>query len=326
MANRPDFEPAVSVIIPAYQASGDIADALASVFAQTFTNFEVIVVNDGSPDTAELERALQPYRERIRYFSQPNRGAGAARNAGIRTARGRYLALLDADDLWYPEFLRRQTWLLEANPACGLVYCDSLISGDSVLAGRRFMETAPSCGEVTLVSLIAQQCNIALSTVVVRRSAVVDAGLFDEGLRRGQDFDLWLRLALRGVGMRYQEAVLAERRVRTNGLSGDSLAEIQRALHVLDRFGCAHALDQEARTALRVRLMALIDRLEVEQAKQRIVEGDFAAARRHLAIARERPWKLRLALVALQVSPRLMRAAYLRMRPSLWKNAAVAVR
>ena len=58
MANRPDFEPGVSVIIPAYQASGDIADALTSVFAQTFTNFEVIVVNDGSPDTAELERAL----------------------------------------------------------------------------------------------------------------------------------------------------------------------------------------------------------------------------------------------------------------------------
>jgi hypothetical protein len=73
-------------------------------------------------------------------------------------------------------------------------------------------------------------------------------------------------------------------------------------------------------------MMALVDRLEVEQAKQRIVEGDSAAARYHLAIACERPWKLRLALVALQVSPRLLRAAYVRIRPSLWKSAAVPAR
>ncbi len=87
--------------------------------------------------------------------------------------------------------------------------------------------------------------------------------------------------ALRGVGMRYQKAVLAERRMR-DGLSGDSLAEIQRALHVLGRIARAHELDHELRTALRLRMMALVDRLEVEQAKQRIVEGNFAAARYHL--------------------------------------------
>ena len=314
--SQADSEPIVSVIIPAYQASGDIGDALASVFAQTFTSFEVIVVNDGSPDTAELEAALDRFRDRTRYLVQPNRGAGGARNAGILAARGRYIALLDADDIWFPDFLRRQTAMLDEHPDCGLVYCDARISGDSVLAGRRFMEAAPSCGDVTLRSLISQQCNIALSTVVARRCAIVEAGLFDQGLRRGHDFDLWLRLALRGVGMRYHDGVLAERRARASGLSGDSLAEIQRALHVLDRFGRAHALDHEARTALRLRTMTLIDRLEIEQAKRRIVEGNFVAARYHLAIARERPWKLRLALVALQVAPRLMRAAYLRMRPA----------
>src|SRR5215217_7556023 len=84
--SHPAREPVVSVIIPAYNASADIPDALASVFAQTFTSFEVIVVNDGSSDTAELEAALEPYRGRIRYVAQPNRGAGAARNTGIRAA------------------------------------------------------------------------------------------------------------------------------------------------------------------------------------------------------------------------------------------------
>ena len=308
--------PAVSVIIPAYRASADIAAALASVFAQTFVGFEVIVVDDGSPDGAELKAAIDPYRSRLQFIEQPNRGAGAARNAGIRASRGRLIAFLDADDRWAPEFLTRQVSFLAANRRCALVYCDALLSGETRLAGKRFMETAPSNGDVTLVRLIRQECNIVLSTVVVRRRPLMAAGLFDETLRRGQDFELWLRLALRGVAMQYQREVLAERRVRSDGLSGDAVTEIERALNVLDRFGRANPLEGAARTALRIRMMALVDRLEIEQAKQRIVEGNFAAARYHLSATRERPWKLRLALRALQIAPRLMRGAYLKLRPS----------
>src|SRR4029450_6167613 len=207
--------PAVSVVIPAYRASADISVALDSVFAQTFPHHhEVIVVNDGSPDSAELETALAPYRARIHYIVQPNRGAGAARNTGIRAAKGRYLAFLDADDRWTPDFLERQLAFLEANPKCDLVYADALLSGESPLAGRRFMDTAPSDGAVTLLSLVQQRCNIVLSTALARRAVVVKAGLFDEALRRGQDFELWLRLAWTGATLAYQRAVLAERRVR----------------------------------------------------------------------------------------------------------------
>ena len=318
--------PAVSVVIPVYRASRDIPVALASVFAQTFTNFEVIVVDDGSPDAAELKVALEPFRSRLCYLEQPNRGAGAARNAGIRASRGRYVAFLDADDWWMPAFLERQVAFLEANRGCAMVYCDALISGETPLAGRRFMETAPSNGEVTLVSLIRQECNIALSTVVMRRRPLVAAGLFDETLRRGQDFALWLRLALDGAVIRYQRDVLAERRARASGLSGDAVTEIGRALNVLDRFGRAHALEGAARTALRIRMMALVDRLEIEQAKQRLIEGNFAAARYHLSASRERGLKRRLALMALQVSPRLIRTAYLWLRPSLFKGSPAPAR
>jgi glycosyltransferase involved in cell wall biosynthesis len=316
MHEKSIVRPTVSVIIPAFRASRDIRVALDSVFAQTFADFEVIVVDDGSPDSAELKAAIAPYRSCLQFLEQPNRGAGAARNTGIRAARGRFIAFLDADDRWAPEFLARQVYFLEANRSCALVYSDALLSGETPLAGKRFMETAPSNGEVTLVKLIRQECNIILSTVVVRRRPLVAAGLFDETLRRGQDFELWLRLALRGATIRYQRDVLAERRARADGLSGDSITEIQRALNVLDRFGRANTLDGVARTALRIRMMALVDRLEIEQAKQRIVDGNFAAARYHLNASRERPWKLRLALMALQIAPRLMRGAYLRLRPA----------
>jgi glycosyltransferase involved in cell wall biosynthesis len=319
-----NIAPAVSVVIPAYRASGDIAAALESVFAQTFDSFEVLVVNDGSPDTRELEAALAPYRARIRYFTQPNRGAAAARNMAIRNARGRYVAFLDADDCWAPEFLVLQAGYLEAHPACALVYSDALLSGESSLAGRRFMEMSPSSGTVTLIGLIEQRCNVLLSTVVVRRDVLLEAELFDESLRCGHDFDLWLRLALSGVEIRYQRALLAERRIRVSGLSGGAVDEIQRALNVLDRFWRAHALDREACTAIRVRVMALVDRLEIEQAKQRIAEGNFQAARYHLNAAHQRSWKLRAARMALSVAPRLLRAIYLRLRPPVWPAPAQA--
>jgi len=318
--------PAVSVIIPAYRASGDIAVALDSVFAQTFPHFEVIVINDGSPDTAELEVALEPYRSRIRYIVQPNRGAGAARNAGIRASRARHVAFLDADDRWAPDFLTRQLSYLHSRPGCDLVYADALVSGESPLAGRRFMDTAPSDGDVTLLSLVEQRCNIVLSTVVVRRAAIVDAGLFDETLRRGQDFELWLRLAWHGATLGYQKVVLAERRVRADGLSGDPIAEIERALNVLDRFGRSRTLECSVRTALRIRVMSLVDQLEIEQGKRRIIEGNFAAAKYHLSATRERPFKLRMVLLALKVAPRAVRAAYIRLRPAVSRMPLAAAR
>ncbi len=316
MPKANDGRPAVSVIIPAYRASRDIADALASVFSQTFTDFEVVVVDDGSPDAAELEAAVAPFRNRIRFIVQPNRGAGAARNTAIRASTGRLLAFLDADDRWTADFLARQVALIESDRRLALVYCDARLSGDSPLAGRRFMENAPSDGEVTLISLIQQRCNIALSTVVARRRAIVAAGLFDETLRRGQDFELWLRLAWRGEIIAYQRDVLAERRVRVEGLSGDAVRTVERALNVLDRFGRERTLDAPARTALRIRMMALVDRLEIEQGKQRFLEGNFAAAQFHLSAARTPTLKVRLALLGIRLSPRLLRGAYVRFRPA----------
>src|SRR5262245_45202311 len=313
--------PAVSVIIPAYRAAGDIAVALDSVFAQTFPHFEVIVINDGSPDTAELEVALEPYRSRIRYIVQQNRGAGAARNAGILASKARFLAFLDADDRWMPTFLARQLEYLDQHSSCDLVYTDAIITGESALAGRRFMDGAPSDGDVTLLSLVQQRCNIVLSTVVARRAVVVDAGLFDDTLRRGQDFELWLRLAWRGARLGYQKMVLAERRVRADGLSGDAIAEIERALNVLERFGRERTLDRDVRTALRIRMMSLVDQLEIERGKRRIIEGNFAAAQYHFNAARERPLKLRMVVLALKVAPRVVRAAYVRLRPSVTRTS-----
>src|SRR4051812_28594915 len=100
--------PLVSVVIPAYNVGDFIAQALDSVLAQTYRHFEILVVNDGSPDTPVIEAALAPYRDRITYIAQENAGPSAARNAGIERGRGELIAFLDGDDIWLPTCLAEQ--------------------------------------------------------------------------------------------------------------------------------------------------------------------------------------------------------------------------
>ena len=202
--------PHISVIIPTYKTAEFIAEALDSVFAQTFTDFEVIVINDGSPDTSELEQVLARYRERIIYLKQENRGPGAARNLGIRQARGEYIAFLDSDDCWLPDYLASQMKLFEETPSLDVVYSDAQYFGDPVFAGKTYMQICPSNGPVTLESLIREDCQVITSCSVARRQVVMDVGLFDERLdfRGSEDFDLWLRIVYHGGHIAYQKKVL----------------------------------------------------------------------------------------------------------------------
>jgi glycosyltransferase involved in cell wall biosynthesis len=302
MAATGSFQPIVSIVIPAYNAAHDIAVALRSVLGQTFTNSETIVVNDGSPDTLELERGLAPFSTQIRYIRQSNAGAAAARNTGIISSRGRYIAFLDADDLWDSVFLASQIRYLEQRPSCALVYADARISGESPLAGRTFMETTPSEGDVTLESLLSQRCTVLTSTVVVRREALRTAGLFNPSIRRGHDFDLWVRIAHCGFRIEYQRVVLAERRVRADGLSGDPVKELERAVAVYGHVARTLSLTPAQRDVLRRRAAWIADRRELECARLHLTRGNVVAARRHLQAIRHPTGKvlaLRAALLAM---------------------------
>jgi len=97
--------PRVSVIIPCYNTAQFVAETLDSVFSQTYSDYEVVVVNDGSPDTPDLERVLGPYLSRIVYVKSDNCGLAGARNNGIRASKGELIALLDSDDAWEPRYL-----------------------------------------------------------------------------------------------------------------------------------------------------------------------------------------------------------------------------
>jgi glycosyltransferase involved in cell wall biosynthesis len=304
--------PLVSVIIPAYKVADYIGETLDSVFGQTFKDYEVIVVNDGSPDTKNLEQALEPYMERLVYLKQENRGAAAARNEGLRVARGSLVAFLDADDLWLPDYLAEQVKFIE-NERCDLVYTDALIFGDSVPEGRTYMETSPSTGEVTFQSLLGGRCNVITSGVVTRRQLVLDVGSFDETLRNSQDFYLWLQLARNGARLAYQRKVLLRYRQHADSLSGDELNRINRELRVLEKIENTFELAPDERAEVSQLREKLLAHLELETGKRHLVRGEYrdALAAFKKANSFYRGWKLRAMTLLLRISPRFAQRFYL---------------
>lgn len=304
--------PLVSVIIPAYRAAESIAATLDSVLAQTFQDYEVIVVNDGSPDSSDLERALGPYRERITYLRQENQGPGGARNTGIRMARGRYVALLDSDDVWDPEHVAAQLAVLEADPTIDMVYADARIIGDVPEAGRTVMESCPSSGAVTFERLVTRQCTVHICVSVCRRETLLRAGLFDPAFRGTEDIDMWMRIARQGGRIAYQRRVLGSYRRQAGSLSSDRVSMVEGFLAVLAKAARDPGLTAAQRDAVERQVALEQNKLELHKGRNAFLAGDAATAAGHLrrANAQHKSLKLAAVLMLLRVAPGFLRALY----------------
>lgn len=304
--------PLVSVVIPAYRAAQTIVATLDSVLAQTFQDYEIIVINDGSPDSEQLELVLETYRGRIKYVSQENQGPAGARNTGIRMARGEYVALLDADDLWDPEHLAAQLKVLEANPGVDMVYADARIFGDVPEQGHTVMEYCPSEGDVTFENLVTGRCTVHICVSLVRRQTLLDAGLFDLTFRGTEDIDMWLRIAKRGGRITYQRRVLGRYRRHAGSLSSDPVRMIEGYLAVLGKA----AWDPHATPAQRklIEQQSKVGRahLALERGKRAFLacHTDTAISELRRANAHYRSAKLTTVLLLLHMSPRFLRALY----------------
>lgn len=197
--------PLVSVVIPAYNAARYLTGSIPSVLAQSWTDFELIVVNDGSTDATEA--CVASYDDpRIRLVSQANRGLAGARNGGIRSARGEFVAFLDADDLWHPEKLACHVAHLQSHPAVGVSYSASAFMDDQ---GRDMhLMQSPKLTGVTARDVFLRNPVGNGSAPVIRRRALdaiaFDAPTgaegerwyFDERFRQSEDIECWLRIAL----------------------------------------------------------------------------------------------------------------------------------
>lgn len=298
--------PAASIVIAAYNASAFIQQTLDSVLAQTFTDYETIVVNDGSVDTPELERILESHPLPIVYISQQNKGVSAARNAGIKVAKGKFYAQLDSDDQWEPDYLAVQVRFLTEHPDIGLVYPNAIIFGESSDVGLEYMKICPSEGEVSFESLIEERC-IVLTCVTARMSVIRSVGMFDEALRSCEDFDLWLRIIKNGGRISYHRQVLARYRRHHGSLSSDRVWMTSNLLAVMEKTAKRSDLTDSEREILSKQLAFRQTSLQLFQGKHALGLGDATVALKRLEEANRslRSLKLSVAVLLLRYWPKL---------------------
>ena len=184
--------PSVSVIIPTHNRRDYVREAIASVVAQTYQDFELIVVDDGSDDdTGTLVAEFSPVCPSLRYVCQANRGVSVARNTGVALSSGHYLAFLDSDDVWQPSKLERQLAFFGAHPRASICQTEEiwLRRGVRVNPHAKHRKTG---GDIFARSL--ERCLVSPSAVMLRRSLFDRVGGFDPCLPVCEDYDLWLRI------------------------------------------------------------------------------------------------------------------------------------
>ena len=251
--------PRFTIVIPAFNAARTIGSSIRSVLQQTEQDFEVVVVDDGSTDdTVECARSFAT-DPRVRVISQHNKGPSAARNAGVAAARGLYVSMLDADDLWLPEYLEVMGGALDANPDAPFAYTDAWVLDDGTGRIRRasamFYQRPPrTLPDARAFFLLLVERNFVYTSVTVRRSILDEVGTYDEDLSTGEDWDLWLRIAGRGRRPVRPPGLLAIHRNHPSSLVNDTSKMTRNICEVYRRIADDPAVDAEARTLARRQL------------------------------------------------------------------------
>jgi glycosyltransferase involved in cell wall biosynthesis len=212
--------PLFSIVVPCYNSSNTLAETVASVQAQTIADFELVIVDDGSTDdSAGVARRLAATDERIIVVTQRNGGVSTARNHGIRLARGAYVALLDADDVWVPEFLAVHEARFQADPKLGLSFSPvRFMEADGRVTHER---SRPQLSGFSPADILSTNPCTTCSTIVVRKQVFDDVGLFRESLRRAEDQEWLFRVALSPWKIEGASQILVYYRNSPNGLSAN---------------------------------------------------------------------------------------------------------
>jgi len=190
--NKIETKPQVSVIIPTYNRGWIIKEAIDSVLAQDYTEFELIVVDDGSTD--HTSDVLDSYGDDIKVLFQKNKGVSAARNLGIAEASGKFIAFLDSDDLWLPQKLALQIEFINQTPDALICQTEEVWIRNGLRVNPKKRHKKPS-GMIFKPSL--ELCLVSPSAVMIQRSLLDRVGGFDETLPACEDYDLWLRISCR---------------------------------------------------------------------------------------------------------------------------------
>lgn len=187
--------PRVSVVMATHNGAQYIAEAIQSVLNQTFSDFELIVIDDGSTDNTSEIVSQFLFDNRIKYFYQKNKGTSAARNKGIEEAKGIYIAFIDQDDIYFPEKIYKTYQYLEKNAVYGMVYTNMHLIDSQGQFICEWLTKMKFYGEGDIYLNLLSECFFGPIAILVRKSVLFDAGLFNEDVKCVEDIDLWLRIA-----------------------------------------------------------------------------------------------------------------------------------
>lgn len=230
MSARPAHVPLVSVIIPTYNCAKFLPQAIESVLDQTFRDFEIVVVDDGSTD--ETPSIIRPFKDSIHYVQQENKGNAAARNRGVAESRGQWLCLLDADDLWEPRKLELQLIDILAHPDCLVSFTEA----DKFFESGEFEDFPPDPTVADLWEnlVLCQPFGSSHSGLLLHRSCFEEVGNFDEELRLSVDWDIVIRLADR-FKIRSLPKVLVHHRQHSSNTTGNAYLRLSMYLACLKK-------------------------------------------------------------------------------------------
>ena len=276
--------PSFSVIIAAYQAAPYIAEAIDSVLAQTVAPLEIIVCDDGSTD--DIDGAIAPYRDRITFLRQENRGVGAAKTAAARAASGDFISVLDADDVYLPARLEALAEAARARPDLDILNANANVVLDGKTLRRAYDETWAFEVDDQRRGIL-DRCFV-LGHAAMRRDAYVAAGGFDETLRAVADWDLWIRMILNGSRAGMVAEPLSEYRVRRGSVSSHGVTFVSSAAGILRAALERSDLEPHERATAMRTLAAWERQLELTEARVALVRGEPGSRRRLGRIALRR--------------------------------------
>jgi hypothetical protein len=304
--------PTFSIIIAAYQVADVIAESIESALAQTVRPLEIVVCNDGSTD--ELEAAVAPYRGRIVLLHKENGGEASAKNAAARVASGEFVAILDADDVYFRERLEALGELSAARPDLDILTTDAFLELDGVRR-RRVYEGAWSF-EIADQRRAILQRNFVFGLAAVRRRRLLDAGGFDETIRWTTDWDCWARLILGGARAGAVDEPLAIYRLRESSLSADRARLVDGRVRTLEKAASHPSLTPAERVVVAASIARERRELQLLELRQALVQGAADARRRAVEVARGPAFPIRtrlkaaFAVAAPRLSGRLLRRRF----------------
>ena len=303
--------PAVSVIMPAYNAEPFLHTAVESVLRQSFADLELLIVDDGSSDrTVAIARDYAARDPRVRVLEQPNAGPGPARNAGFGAAGGRFFAFLDSDDEWDETFLAEQMAVLAARPDIDVVVGNARNRGGA----RHGQPARPVRGDgrpIALAEILADETCLFIMSVF-RREAVDAIGGFDPALLTNEEYEMWIRAALAGFTFTRHTTPLGWYSCRPGSLSSSDTRMLSGILRVFAKTRPSLAAGSPERAILDHQVTRFETELSAAEARASLARGDCREAARHLSALHARRGGLLLGIAAraLALAPSVAMAAF----------------